>query len=54
MTQDTFTINFAKGYIVTLVRTVGPEKAKKRLFEEGSVAFRNEIDRVVNEIKDKD
>ena len=51
--KDQFTITFVEGYIVTLVRTVGPEKAKKRLFEEGSVAFKNEINRVVEEIESK-
>jgi hypothetical protein len=54
MSQDSFTINFAEGYIVTLVKTVGPENAKKRLFEEGSVAFKNEIERVVKEIEARD
>ena len=48
--NDTFNIQFTEGYIVTLVKTVGAKEAKKRLFEEGSVAFKMEIERVVTEI----
>ena len=50
---NSFTITFAENYIPVLVKQVGKEKAKKRLFEEGSVAFKNEINRVIDSLPEE-
>lgn len=45
---NSFTITFNENYIPMLLQTVGAEETKKRLLEEGTVAFTNEIARVVD------
>ena len=45
---NSFTITFQENYIPTLLGQIGPEATKKRLLEEGTVAFQNEINRVID------
>lgn len=44
--SDYLIVKFQKGYVDTLIKQVGVKKAKKRLFEEGKVALKLEIDKL--------
>lgn len=44
--SDLFMVQFSPGYVETLIKHVGMDKAKKRLLEEGSLALKLQLDQL--------